>query len=98
MRLRRVLILAKKIAVVTGFVGFIGCTFTEKLLEKGWYVYAIDKFCYLSNHMLIFCHNMIAFRLSKIGKILAFSIFILLISISYVYTGYIWGTIYTNIA
>ena len=41
--------MAKKIAVVTGFVGFIGCTFTEKLLEKGWYVYAIDKFCYLSN-------------------------------------------------
>ena len=38
---------------------------------------------------------MISYRLSKKGKILAVSIFFLLISISYVCTGYVWGTIYT---
>tara|TARA_B100000519_G_C14193418_1_gene414247 strand:+ start:267 stop:1244 length:978 start_codon:yes stop_codon:yes gene_type:complete len=40
---------AKKIAVVTGYAGFIGSTFTEKLLEHGWHVYCIDKFTYVSN-------------------------------------------------
>jgi len=45
--------MSKKVAVVTGFAGFIGSTFTERLLEQGWYVYAIDKFCYLSNQPLI---------------------------------------------
>ena len=35
--------LKKKIAVVTGCLGFIGKTFTEKLLSEGWYVYGIDK-------------------------------------------------------
>ena len=37
----------KQIAVVTGFAGFIGKTFTEKLLSKGWKVYGIDKFTYV---------------------------------------------------
>mgnify|MGYP001232903270 CR=1 FL=1 len=41
---------------------------------------------------------MIPFRLSKKGKFLAVSAFILLISISYVCNGYIWGTTYTIIA
>ena len=41
--------MSKKIAVVTGYAGFIGSTFTEKLLEKGWHVYCIDKFTYVSN-------------------------------------------------
>ncbi len=41
--------MAKKIAVVTGYAGFIGSTFTEKLLEHGWHVYCIDKFTYVSN-------------------------------------------------
>ena len=41
--------MAKKIAVVTGYAGFIGSTFTEKLLEHGWHVYCIDKFTYESN-------------------------------------------------
>ena len=41
--------MAKKIAVVTGYAGFIGSTFTEKLLEDGWYVYCIDKINYVSN-------------------------------------------------
>ena len=41
--------MSKKIAVVTGYAGFIGSTFTEKLLEQGWHVYCIDKFTYVSN-------------------------------------------------
>ena len=41
--------MAKKIAVVTGYAGFIGSTFTEKLLEDGWHVYCIDKINYVSN-------------------------------------------------
>ena len=41
--------MAKKVAVVTGYAGFIGSTFTEKLLEDGWYVYCIDKINYVSN-------------------------------------------------
>lgn len=34
-----------KIAVVTGFAGFIGSHFTKYLLERGWIVYGIDKKC-----------------------------------------------------
>ena len=30
------------------YAGFIGSTFTEKLLEMGGYVYCIDKFTYVS--------------------------------------------------
>lgn len=41
--------MSRKIAVVTGYAGFIGSTFTQKLLEKGWTVYCIDKFTYVSN-------------------------------------------------
>src|SRR6056300_1771457 len=41
--------MAKKIAVVTGYAGFIGSTFTKKLLEEGWYVYCIDRFSHVSN-------------------------------------------------
>mgnify|MGYP003113157122 CR=1 FL=1 len=42
-----------KIAVVTGFAGFIGTTFTKQLLESGWRVYGIDKFTHVSNNFLI---------------------------------------------
>lgn len=42
-----------KTAVVTGYAGFIGTTFTKKLLEQGWYVYGIDKFTHVSNYELI---------------------------------------------
>ncbi len=41
--------MAKKVAVVTGYAGFIGSTFTKRLLEEGWSVYCIDKFTYVSN-------------------------------------------------
>ena len=41
--------MAKKIAVVTGYAGFLGSTFTKKLLEEGWYVYCIDSFTHVSN-------------------------------------------------
>ena len=41
--------MSKKVAVVTGYAGFIGSTFTRRLLEKGYYVYCIDKFSYVSN-------------------------------------------------
>ena len=40
---------SKKIAVVTGYAGFIGLTFTRRLLEEGYHVYCIDKFSYVSN-------------------------------------------------
>ena len=40
--------MSKKVAVVTGYAGFIGSTFTEKLLERGYHVYCIDRFSYLS--------------------------------------------------
>lgn len=46
-----------KIAVVTGFAGFIGTTFTKKLLNEGWKVYGIDKFTHVSNQDLIVNHN-----------------------------------------
>jgi dTDP-glucose 4,6-dehydratase len=46
-----------KIALVTGYAGFIGSHFTEKLLKSGWTVYGVDKFVtnisnteYISNH------------------------------------------------
>ena len=39
----------KKVAIVTGCAGFIGLTFTRKLLEKGWKVYGIDKFTYVAD-------------------------------------------------
>lgn len=32
-----------KIAVVTGYAGFIGSHFTKRLLQEGWMVYGIDK-------------------------------------------------------
>jgi dTDP-glucose 4,6-dehydratase len=41
--------MSKKVAVVTGYAGFIGCTFTRRLLEEGWYLYCIDKFTHVSN-------------------------------------------------
>ena len=43
--------MAKKIAVVTGHAGFIGSTFTQKLLAEGWFVYCVDKFTYVSNSL-----------------------------------------------
>lgn len=42
-----------KIVVVTGYAGFIGTTFTKKLLEQGWHVYGIDKFTHVSNYELM---------------------------------------------
>ena len=41
-----------KTAVVTGFSGFIGTTFTMQLLKRGWKVYGIDKFTHVSNNKL----------------------------------------------
>lgn len=41
--------MSKKVAVVTGYAGFIGCTFTRRLLEEGWYLYCIDKFTHVSD-------------------------------------------------
>jgi dTDP-glucose 4,6-dehydratase len=41
--------MSKKIAVVTGYAGFIGCTFVRKLLEAGYYVHCVDKFSYYSD-------------------------------------------------
>ena len=35
--------MSKKVAVVTGYAGFIGSTFTEKLLERGYQILIIDK-------------------------------------------------------
>jgi len=43
--------MSKKVAVVTGYAGFIGSTFTRRLLEKGYYVYCIDKFSYVSENI-----------------------------------------------
>jgi dTDP-glucose 4,6-dehydratase len=42
-----------KTAVVTGFAGFIGTTFTKKLLSLDWKVYGIDKFTHVSNTALV---------------------------------------------
>lgn len=41
-----------KTAIVTGFAGFLGTTFTKKLLSEGWKVYGIDKFTYVHNKSL----------------------------------------------
>ena len=46
-----------KTAIVTGFAGFIGTTFTQKLLHEGWRVYGIDKFTHVANHSLINTQN-----------------------------------------
>jgi dTDP-glucose 4,6-dehydratase len=50
--------MSKKIAVITGFAGFIGANLTEKLLSEGWYVYGIDKLTYVANKDVI--HNLMA--------------------------------------
>lgn len=42
-----------KTAIVTGFAGFLGTTFTKKLLSEGWKVYGIDKFTYVHNKTLV---------------------------------------------
>ena len=42
-----------KTAVVSGFSGFIGTTFTMQLLKRGWKVYGIDKFTHVSNNKLV---------------------------------------------
>ena len=42
----------KKIAVVTGFRGFLGINFTQRLLDLGWQVYGIDKKTYVANDTL----------------------------------------------
>ena len=44
----------KKIAVVTGFRGFLGVNFTQRLLDLGWQVYGIDKKTYVANETLSF--------------------------------------------
>ena len=41
--------MSKKVGIVTGYAGFIGSTFTRRLLEEGWYLYCIDKFSYVSD-------------------------------------------------
>lgn len=41
--------MSKKVGIVTGYAGFIGSTFTRKLLEEGWYLYCIDKISYVSD-------------------------------------------------
>ena len=45
-----------------------------------------------------FNYSMIPFRLTIKHKIIAISIFILLLVMSYILTGYIWGTRFTIIA
>lgn len=42
-----------KTAVVTGFAGFIGTTFTKRLLAEGWKVYGVDKFTHVCNNELV---------------------------------------------
>lgn len=46
-----------KTAVVTGFAGFIGTTFTNRLLADGWKVYGIDKFTHVCNQSLLNIKN-----------------------------------------
>jgi len=46
-----------KTAVVTGFAGFIGTTFTNRLLAEGWKVYGIDKFTHVCNQSLLNSKN-----------------------------------------
>lgn len=38
-----------KVVYVTGCLGFIGSYVTEACLERGWYVYGVDKFTYASD-------------------------------------------------
>jgi dTDP-glucose 4,6-dehydratase len=42
-----------KIVYVTGCLGFIGSYVTRKCLERGWYVYGIDKCTYAANQSLL---------------------------------------------
>lgn len=42
-----------KIAIVTGFAGFIGSHFTELLLKQGWFVHGIDKLTRVSNSEIV---------------------------------------------
>ena len=46
-----------KTAVVTGFAGFIGTTFTQRLLHEGWKVYGIDKFTYVTSGITRIAHE-----------------------------------------
>jgi len=43
----------KKVVYVTGCLGFIGYHVTKTCLEKGWYVYGIDKCTYAANWNLL---------------------------------------------
>jgi dTDP-glucose 4,6-dehydratase len=43
----------KKVVYVTGCLGFIGYHVTKACLEKGWYVYGIDKCTYAANWNLL---------------------------------------------
>jgi dTDP-glucose 4,6-dehydratase len=42
-----------KICIVTGCAGFIGLTFTKRLLKEGYYVYGIDKLTEVANKKAI---------------------------------------------
>jgi len=44
----------KKVVYVTGCLGFIGSYVARACLERGWYVYGIDKGTYASNEDLVF--------------------------------------------
>lgn len=44
----------KKVVYVTGCMGFIGSYVARTCLERGWYVYGIDKGTYASNENVIF--------------------------------------------
>ncbi len=44
----------KKVVYVTGCMGFIGSYVARACLERGWYVYGIDKGTYASNEDVIF--------------------------------------------
>lgn len=47
----------KKVVYVTGCFGFIGSHVVQACLEKGWYVYGIDKVTYAANEELIWDWN-----------------------------------------
>ena len=56
-----------KIVYVTGCLGFIGSYVTRKCLEKGWYVYGVDKCTYVANtHLLKEFEKYKNFRFEKI--------------------------------
>jgi len=42
-----------KLLYVTGCLGFIGSYFTRKALQRGWYVYGVDKKTYAANEDLL---------------------------------------------